>query len=93
MVCETEQQNLADVLLLLEQNESQQEALQLEQMQLQWAHEALMAQLWGAYQLLQICLSNSPAPEPTAPRSQAEPDQKVPSFTEWLAEQRKQRRK
>lgn len=91
MVCETEQQNVADVLALLEQNEAQQQALQLEQLQLQWAHDALMAQLWGAYQLLMICLNNLPDPGLMAPQSQVVPEQKVPSFTEWLAEQRKRK--
>lgn len=88
MVCEVEQQNVADALELLEQNESQQQALQMEMQQLQWAHEALLAQLWGAYQLLMLCLNNSQQPEALSTTSK---EQKAPSFTEWLAERRKKK--
>lgn len=88
MVCEVEQQNVADTLELLEQNEAQQEALQMEMQQLQWAHEALLAQLWGAYQLLMLCLNNSQQPEAVASQ---EAQKKAPSFTEWLAERRKKK--
>lgn len=87
MACETEAQNVADVLALLQQNEAQQQALQMEQQQLVWAHEALMAQLWGAYQIWLGCLNNSQEPE-----ARSAPDVRRPSFTEWLEGKRRKQR-